>query len=132
LVDDIEDFDNQIYLYRITAIANDASVSSSISNSITIIKEANLSFPTAFTPNGDNMNDVFKVFGQFTAAVEFKIFNRWGELLFITTDLGKGWDGTYKGSAMPEGTYVFRAFLTDFAGRTSERSGTVVLLRKSK
>lgn len=130
LVDDQEDFNNQIYVYRITAVAKDAGVSTSISNSITIIKEANLSCPTAFTPNGDNMNDVFKVFGQFTAAVEFKIFNRWGELLFITNDLGKGWDGTYKGSAMPEGTYVFRAFLTDYAGRTSERSGTVVLLRK--
>ena len=132
LVDDEVDFDNQVYIYTITAIANDPGVSNSISNSITIIKEANLSYPTAFTPNGDNMNDTFKVFGQFTAAVEFKIFNRWGELLFITTDLGKGWDGTYKGSAMPEGTYVFRAFLTDLAGRTSERSGTVVLLRKSK
>jgi gliding motility-associated-like protein len=132
LVDDEEDFVNQIYIYRITAIANDAGVSSSISNSITIIKEPNLSSPAAFTPNGDNLNDVFKVFAQFTAAVEFKIFNRWGELLFITNDLGKGWDGTYKGSAMPEGTYVFRAFLTDMAGRTSERSGTVVLLRKSK
>jgi len=132
LVDDEEDFDNQTYVYRITAIANDAGISSSVSNTIIIIKEAILSYPTAFTPNGDGKNDDFKVFGQFTAAVEFKIFNRWGELLFITDDLDKGWDGSYKGSAMPEGTYVFRAFLTDHAGRTSERSGTVVLLRKSK
>ena len=122
----------RLYVYRITAIANDAGISSSVSNTIIIIKEAILSYPTAFTPNGDGKNDDFKVFGQFTAAVEFKVFNRWGELLFITEDLGKGWDGSYKGSAMPEGTYVFRAFLTDHAGRTSERSGTVVLLRKSK
>ena len=132
LVDDEEDFDNQTYVYRITAIAKDAGIPSSVSNTIIIIKEAILSYPTAFTPNGDGKNDDFKVFGQFTAAVEFKIFNRWGELLFITDDLDKGWDGSYKGSAMPEGTYVFRAFLTDHAGRTSERSGTVVLLRKSK
>jgi gliding motility-associated-like protein len=132
LVDAEEDFDNQIYVYRVTAFANDAGISNSVSNSITLIKEPNLSYPTAFTPNGDGKNDVFKVFGQFTAAVEFKIFNRWGELLFITDDLDKGWDGTYRGSAMPEGTYVFRAFLTDLAGRTSERSGTVVLLNKSK
>ena len=132
LVDDEEDFDNQTYIYLITAIANDAGISSSVSNRIIIVKEAILSYPTAFTPNGDGKNDDFKVFGQFTAAVEFKIFNRWGELLFITDDLDKGWDGSYKGSAMPEGTYVFRAFLTDHAGRTSERSGTVVLLRKSK
>jgi gliding motility-associated-like protein len=132
LVDDEEDFDNQTYVYRITAVANDAGITNSVSNTVVIIKEPNLSYPTAFTPNGDHQNDVFKVFGQFTAAVEFKIFNRWGELLFITDDLDKGWDGTYRGSSMPEGTYVFRAFLTDLAGRTSERSGTVVLLRKSK
>jgi gliding motility-associated-like protein len=128
LVDDEVDFDNQTYVYRVTAVAKDAGVS--VSNTITIIKEPNLAYPTAFTPNGDGNNDLFKVFGQFTSEVEFKIFNRWGELLFITYDLDQGWDGTYKGSAMPEGTYVFRAYLTDLAGRTSERSGTVVLLRK--
>jgi len=130
LVDDEEDFANQTYVYRVTALAKDAGISVSISNTITIIKEPNLAYPTAFTPNGDGNNDLFKVFGQFTSEVEFKIFNRWGELLFITYDLDQGWDGTYKGSAMPEGTYVFRAYLTDLAGRTSERSGTVVLLRK--
>ena len=102
----------------------------STSNTITVIKEPNLFHPSSFTPNNDGLNDIFKVFGQFTAQVEFKIFNRWGELLFITDDLDKGWDGTYKSNAMPEGTYVFRAYLTDQAGRTSERSGTILLLRK--
>jgi gliding motility-associated-like protein len=132
LVDNEEDFVNQVYLYRVTAIPNDPGIASSVSNTITIIKEPNLFHPSAFTPNSNGLNDLFKVFGQFIAAVEFKIFNRWGELLFITNDLDKGWDGTYKGSAMPEGTYVFRANLTDLAGRTSERSGTILLLRKGQ
>ncbi len=130
LIDDEEDFENQVYQYRITAFANDAGIVSSVSNTIVIIKEPNLFHPSSFTPNNDGLNDIFKVFGQFTADVEFKIFNRWGELLFITNDLNQGWDGTYKGNAMPEGTYVFRANLTDQAGRTSERSGTILLLRK--
>jgi gliding motility-associated-like protein len=129
-VDDEEDFINQVYLYRITAFPTEIGISNSISNTITIIKEPNLFHPSAFTPNRDGLNDTFKVFGQFTAQVEFKIFNRWGELLFLTTDLNRGWDGTYKGNSMPEGTYVFRAKLTDLAGRTSERSGTILLLRK--
>jgi gliding motility-associated-like protein len=51
--------------------------------------------------------------------------------MFYTTDLSSdGWDGTYKGNPMPEGTYVFTAKITDFAGRTFDRSGTIVLLRK--
>jgi len=130
LTDDEEDINNQIYVYRITAFAVTAGVVESISNTLTIIKEPNLFHPNAFTPNSDGLNDTFKVIGQYTAQVEFKIFNRWGELLFITTDLNQSWDGTYKGNLMPEGTYVFRAYLTDLAGRTSERSGNILLLRK--
>lgn len=132
LVDDEADFVNQVYVYLVTAFPNETGIVNSSSNTITIIKEPNLFHPSAFTPNSDGLNDLFKVFGQFTTQVEFKIFNRWGELLFITYDLDKGWDGTYKGAAMPEGTYVFRAYLTDLAGRTSERSGTILLLRKGK
>ncbi len=132
LTDDEEDFVNQVYLYRITVFSVDAGLLTSTSNTITVIKEPNLFHPSSFTPNSDGLNDIFKVFGQFTAQVEFKIFNRWGELLFITEDLDQGWDGTYKGNAMPEGTYVFRAKLTDQAGRTFDRSGTILLLRKSQ
>ena len=59
-----------------------------------------------------------------------KIFNRWGELLFATSDISTGWDGTYRGNDMPEGTYTFIANITDRAGRTFKRSGSVLLLRK--
>ena len=130
LTDNEEDFVNQVYLYRVTVFAVEAGIVNSTSNTITVIKEPNLFHPSSFTPNSDGLNDIFKVFGQFTAQVEFKIFNRWGEMLFITNDLDQGWDGTYKNNAMPEGTYVFRAKLTDQAGRTSDRSGTILLLRK--
>lgn len=130
LTDDEEDLVNQVYLYRVTAYPVQAGLVTSTSNIITVIKEPNLFHPSSFTPNNDGLNDIFKVFGQYTAQVEFKIFNRWGELLFITDDLGQGWDGTYRNNAQPEGTYVFRAKLTDQAGRTSDRSGTILLLRK--
>jgi gliding motility-associated-like protein len=59
-----------------------------------------------------------------------RIFNRWGEMMYVTEDLEDGWDGHYKGTLMPEGTYVFRATITDQVGRTYDRSGTVVLLKK--
>ncbi|MEJ7644460.1 MAG: gliding motility-associated C-terminal domain-containing protein [Chryseolinea sp.] len=130
LVDIEEDPDNQTYVYRIVAFATEAGVSESISNEVIIKKSPNLFHPNAFTPNGDGLNDTFKVFGQYTSQVEFKIFNRWGELLFFTTDLNESWNGTSKGNAMPEGTYVFRAYLTDLTGETSERSGNILLLHK--
>jgi gliding motility-associated-like protein len=59
-----------------------------------------------------------------------RIFNRWGEMMYVTDVLGKGWDGTFKGSLMPEGTYVFRATLTDQAGRTFDRSGYCGLIEE--
>jgi gliding motility-associated-like protein len=112
-------------------VANSAGIISSVSNLVTLIKEPNLFYPTAFTPNGDNLNDIFNVFGQFITSFEMKIFNRWGEMMYATDDLDKGWDGLYKGTLMPEGTYVFRASIKDQAGRTFDRSGTIVLLRKN-
>ncbi len=130
-VDNSQDLLNQISIYKITAVANTAGIAASVSNVITIIKEPNLFYPTAFTPNGDNLNDIFNVFGQFITSFEMKIFNRWGEMMYTTDDLDKGWDGLYKGTLMPEGTYVFRASITDQAGRTFDRSGTIVLLRKN-
>lgn len=125
-----QDLTNQTYIYRIVATANDGGLKQSISNVVEIIKEPNLYYPSAFTPNRDGLNDIFKVFSQYTNTFELRIFNRWGELLFTTEDLSQGWDGTYKGNLMPEGTYVFRAKITDFAGREFDRSGSVVLLKK--
>jgi gliding motility-associated-like protein len=130
-VDNTQDLLNQISIYKVTAVANSAGIISSVSNLVTLIKEPNLFYPTAFTPNGDNLNDIFNVFGQFITSFEMKIFNRWGEMMYATDDLDKGWDGLYKGTLMPEGTYVFRASIKDQAGRTFDRSGTIVLLRKN-
>lgn len=130
-VDNTQDLQNQIAVYRITAIANEAGVVSSISNTITIIKDPNLFSPTAFTPNADGLNDIFNVFGQYIEVFEMSIFNRWGEMMYNTNDIEQGWNGFYKGNLMPEGTYVFRATITDQAGRSFDRSGTILLLRKN-
>src|SRR5918993_449698 len=129
-VDNTQDLSNQVAIYRIRAIANQTGIVPSVSNAATVIKEPNLFYPRAFTPNGDGLNDLFNVFGQFIITFEMRIFNRWGEMMYVTDELEKGWDGTFKGSWMPEGTYVFRTTLTDQAGRTFDRSGTVVLLKK--
>lgn len=86
--------------------------------------------PSAFTPNKDGVNDVLhaKAVGikQFNY---FKIFNRWGLMVFSTTQQDKGWDGTYAGNNQSSGTYVFIAQAVDYTGRLLTKKGTVVLIR---
>lgn len=86
--------------------------------------------PSAFTPNGDGKNDVLRPITVGIANFHyFKVFNRWGQLVFSTTVLGKGWDGVYNGAPQPTGTYVFVAEGADYKGKTVLRKGTAVLIR---
>jgi gliding motility-associated-like protein len=61
----------------------------------------------AFSPNGDGVNDFYLTEGQNIKDYRLQIFNRWGNLLFETTDTTTGWDGKYKGGEVPEGTYYY-------------------------
>jgi gliding motility-associated-like protein len=126
------DFDHQVYRYTIEAIPNAGGITPSVSNTKTETKNPNLVYPSAFTPNGDGLNDRFIVFGRYVSGFEMSIFNRWGELLFSTGDLADGWDGTFNGSRMPEGTYAFRAKIRDLTGKMHDRSGSILLLRKKE
>lgn len=65
--------------------------------------------PTAFTPDGDDLNEMLLVLGNDIADAEyhFMVFDRWGELIFETTDRHAGWDGTYKGKKVPVGVYTW-------------------------
>ena len=129
-VDNSDDLDYQTFVYVVRADAAEPGLGQSVSNAVPILKDPNLFHPTAFTPNGDNLNDNFTVFGQYVVGFDMQIFNRWGEMLFSTKDIQTGWDGTYRGNEMPEGTYTFIAHITDRAGRTFKRSGSVLLLRR--
>jgi gliding motility-associated-like protein len=134
-LDDLLDVQNQIASYRITAFSNETGLANSVSNQITLVKEINLFYPTAFTPdnkalpNGSLENETFTVRGQFIAKMELSIFDRWGSLIFYS-DKNEAWDGKQSGQPMPVASYVWSANITDLAGRTLQRSGTVVLLRK--
>jgi gliding motility-associated-like protein len=88
-----------------------------------------LGVPTAFSPNGDGMNDELKVFGSGFAEIDFKVFNRYGELVFETTDPNMGWDGTVNGvkQEMEVYTYYIRVRYQDKG--VVEESGNVTLLR---
>lgn len=64
--------------------------------------------PTAFSPNGDGLNDVFKPTLINFEDYELKIYNRWGEKIFESENANRGWDGTYKGVKVQNGVYTFR------------------------
>ncbi len=105
-----------------------------------ITTNADVVFPNVFTPNSDganggtyddgNMNnDVF--FPYTSGVVEYKlqIFNRWGEQIFESMDVKKGWDGYYRGQLCQEDVYVWKAYVKLNNGKVVHKSGDVTLLR---
>ena len=88
--------------------------------------------PNSFTPNGDNLNEVFKPKGDGIDAsyYHFMIFDRWGEKLFETDDINEGWDGTYNGEPVPTGIYVWKINTRElYRDVKTEHIGNVRLLR---
>ncbi len=69
--------------------------------------ETKLSLPTAFTPNGDGKNDVWEIFGEDFTKLDLRVYNRWGELVFISNNQNKMWDGNVGGKSAPAGVYVW-------------------------
>lgn len=128
------DLTDQGYYYVVRAVPSDAVNEESVSNEVNAIRALRFAYPKAFTPDaqGPVENETFKVFAteEFIASFDMKIFNRWGEMIYSTTDLLKGWDGKFNGQPQPEGTYTFTATLKDKTGRVYKRDGSVVLLRK--
>lgn len=91
---------------------------------------AGLQVPTAFSPNGDGLNDVFKPIPLGMLSVDlFRVYNRWGEMVFSTSQIGRGWDGTFRGSPQSGGTYVWYVEGITYENKKVARKGTVVLIR---
>ncbi|RMG91719.1 MAG: hypothetical protein D6706_17965, partial [Chloroflexi bacterium] len=63
--------------------------------------------PNAFSPDGDDNNEIFRVYGTEIATLNLRIFDRWGQKLFESNDINQGWDGTYKGEPLPPGVYTY-------------------------
>ena len=97
---------------------------------IVTVSESKLSFPNAFSPNGDDDNQKFKA-KEYQSLVEFHayIFNRWGQKLYEWTDPEEGWDGTYKGKDVKEGVYFLLCRAKGADGREYNIRKDVNLLR---
>jgi len=87
--------------------------------------------PTAFTPDGNGISDIFFVRIAEVMDFELIIFDRWGEQLFISRDVFVGWDGRKQGSGkkLPEGAYVFSFKGTTTDGKEFNKNGIINLIR---
>ena len=137
---------NATYLWNNGSYSSSISVTQSGSYSVkasnacnTVTATKNVQFkecpptffvPSAFTPNNDGLNDVFKAHSTGTIkSFQLSVFNRWGRCVFFTRDITKGWDATYNQVIQPTGIYVWMVQYTDAKGIVHTEKGTVALIR---
>lgn len=125
----------QTTLYTVTIVGDDGCPSQS-EVLITVEGQRDIFVPTAFSPNGDFINDVFMVYGRAGLARidQMLVFDRWGELVFEASDVpinlsGYGWDGTFKNKPLNVGVFAYMIKLTYIDGRTEILKGDVTLFR---
>jgi gliding motility-associated-like protein len=86
--------------------------------------------PTAFTPNNDRKNDqLIPIPVGVTRLDYFRVYNRYGELIFSTTQIGKGWDGKINGKEQNTSTFAWYVQGVDYTGKTIFKKGTSTLIR---
>ena len=86
--------------------------------------------PDGFTPNGDGLNDIFRVKYPFAVSgFRMQVYNSWGEKVFESSNINIGWDGTWKGEPSVAGIYVWVIRFTDASNKLQQLKGTVTLIR---
>ena len=98
---------------------------------IKVINNCYIAVPSAFSPNGDGLNDYLYPLNAYKAAdLKFSVYNRFGQRLFYTTNWTNKWDGTFKGQGADPGTYVWiLSYINTDTGKRVEQKGTTVLIR---
>ena len=97
---------------------------------ITVFKGSNIYVPSGFTPNLDGRNELLAPYYAGIKSLDFfRVYNRWGEMVFATSDMSKGWDGKLRGVDQPSGTYVWMLRAMDYAGKIYQLKGTSTIIR---
>lgn len=100
-----------------------------VTDQVTIFVDGVIYIPNTFTPNGDGVNDIFRVEARDLTKFHLMIFNRWGQLIFETNDTEEGWDGQFKGLPSQIDTYVWRIVYSDVDTFNKKVIGHVNLIR---
>jgi gliding motility-associated-like protein len=87
-------------------------------------------FPNAFSPNNDYLNDILKIpIINKNKLLQLRVFNRLGQIVFKTSNINQGWDGTFKGLLQPIGAYVYVLEMEGLSGKKINQKGTIILIR---
>jgi gliding motility-associated-like protein len=101
----------------------------SFSNILSISRNISVFVPDAFSPDGDGENETFVAKSKLFKSFSMSVLNRWGQVIFHSDDINKGWDGTINGANAPVGSYVYRIAVVDIIDQTVEKNGTFMLFR---
>lgn len=96
---------------------------------LVVLNDAVVFTPTAFTPNGDGLNDYFGPLGKVPDGFRLQIFNRYGEPVFTSTAMNTRWDGRYKGQLQPMGSFVYVVVFKDINQQQHQQKGYFTLIR---
>src|SRR5690606_36009987 len=124
--------DQRIKTYTVLFKVTDQwGCSSIMEKSIKVYPSCNIDVPNAFTPNNDNINELLHPLNAVKARqLQFRVYNRWGVLLYETNNWKAGWDGTYNDIPQSSGLYVWTLQYVDAdSGKLFQRKGSVMLLR---
>jgi len=95
-----------------------------------ICRDPNIFVPSAFTPNGDGVNDALKVRGRWIATLQFSVYNRWGQQMYTTTDPNaSGWNGTFKTNDVAPDVYYYTLQVTCLDRKSYAKTGNTSLIR---
>jgi gliding motility-associated-like protein len=116
--------------YRVTGFKAANTSITSLSNTAEALPKATLYIPSAFTPNGDGINDKFGVKAQNITDFNLRIYNRWGELVFESDNISELWDGKYQGEAITStDVFVYTVKAIGINGMPlPDENGTVTLV----
>ncbi len=122
-----------IYTYAVTVTnTQGCELSGSISNLIVrnpLCTSEDVFIPDAFSPNNDGDNDILQVYGNYISELELRIFNRWGEQVFVSNDQGNGWDGTYNGKELAPDVFGYYLRVECPPDKTYFTKGNITLFK---
>ncbi len=129
-IDPIHSYSN-VGTYTVTLVATNEYCSDTFTFSpIVIVSWNDILFPTGFSPNNDGFNDLFKeIYKKGVVTLNYKVYNRWGGLVFETSDPSGEWNGKLNGEDCEIGVYIWEANATMFNGNHLFKKGNVTLLR---
>ncbi|UAY52682.1 DUF7948 domain-containing protein [Ferruginibacter albus] len=129
LVNPIHQYNASTTFHTCLVALNDVGCADTTCQDITAIVLPLLDVPNAFTPGKFGTNSVIKVVGFGIGKMDWKIYNRWGQLIFQSNDKDNGWDGTFKGALQPMDVYTYTLDVEFTNGKKYRKTGDISLLR---